>query len=268
MSEELIKIEPDTDNSQIEDVSSSTWEYISAHYMVYVILFLFFCVVVFYFAPTIPTIFILAILGSWGYSFAYKKVKREFTQEFGRSIGFTYMDSSPIESVSGKLFSTGHDRSISDVLSGVYQNIPMQIFTFRFTIGSGKSSHTYSYTVIEATLTGTVPHILLFSKIHNSVVSDWFSEDETINLEGDFNKYFTLRVPEGHGQEAFQIFTPDVMTKLIDMAYELSFEFIGNKLYIYAVRVITKRDDFQNMFDLSKYLISLFNKNTQNINET
>ena len=265
MSEEIINTESGGDYSPIEDVSSSTWEYISKHYIIYVILFFFFCLVAIYFAPTIYTPFILGALGYWGYSLVYKKVKRQFTEEFGKEIGFSYTDSMPFGDVSGKLFSTGHSQSIFDVLSGIYQNIPMQIFTFRFTVGYGKSAHTYSYTVFGATLTGTVPHILLFSNTHESVVSDWFNGDETLNLEGDFNKYFTLRVPEGHEQEAYQIFTPDVMANLIDKANELSFEFVDNKLYIYAIKVITKRDDFQRMFDLSEYLIGLFNKNTVNI---
>ena len=265
MSDEIINIEADVDNSSVEDISSSTWEYISKHYAIHAILFFIFCLVAIYFAPTIATLFILGILGYWGYSFVYKKIKRQFTEEFGKEIGFSYTDSIPLENVSGKLFSTGHSQSIFDVLSGIYQNISMQIFTFRFTIGSGKSAHTYSYTVFEATLTGIVPHILLFSKIHESVVFDYFSGDETLKLEGDFNNYFTLRIPEGNEQEAYQIFTPDVMANLIDKASELSFEFVGNKLYIYAVKVIAKKDDFQNMFDLAKYLINLFNKNTMNI---
>jgi len=68
-------------------------------------------------------------------------------------------------------------------------------------------------------------------------------------------------VPEGHEQEAYQIFTPDVMSDLIDKASEFSFEFIDNKLYIYATKIITKRDDMKNIFNLSEYLISLFSKN-------
>ena len=66
-------------------------------------------------------------------------------------------------------------------------------------------------------------------------------------------------------QEAYQIFTPDVMADLIDRASEVSFEFTGNKLYIYATKVIEKREEMQSMFDLAEYLVGLFKKNTATI---
>lgn len=204
----------------------------------------------------------MIVIGFIGYSIVYLKIKREFTQEFGKSIGFTYSRNAGMETVSGKLFQTGHSQSMFDVLMGNYKNVPMRIFTFRFTIGSGKNSHTYFYTVFEATLAGTVPDILLFSKKHSSAVTDWFSGDETVELEGDFNKYFKLRVPTGHEQETYQIFTPDVMADLIDRAKDFSFEFVGNKIYLYATKVLAKRADLQSMFDLSEYLTGLFEKNT------
>jgi hypothetical protein len=107
----------------------------------------------------------------------YRKIKTEFTKEFGESIGFTYEKNAAIETVTGKLFVTGHSQILCDVLCGVYQNIPMRIFTLRFTIGYGKNSHTYSYTVFEAILKNVVPDILLFSKEHMNAVSDLFSND-------------------------------------------------------------------------------------------
>lgn len=148
---------------------------------------------------------------------------------------------------------------------GTYQSMPMRIFSFKFVIGSGRSTQTLVYTVVEASVQSNLPDILLLSKEHQNEVSDFFSGDDTIDLEGDFNKYFKLRVPKGYEQEAYQIFTPDVMAALIDKEAGLSFEFIGNKLYIYATKVITKRAEFQAMFDLSEYLISLFKKNVGSI---
>ena len=249
----------------IENVNSSVWKYIRDNYLPYVIGYICVSVGVIYFFPNQFTIFAVFIVGSIGYSTVYTKIKREFTQEFGNSIGFTYSENAGLDTVSGKLFKTGHSQSIFDVLSGVYQNIPMRIFSFRFTIGEGKSSHTYSYTVFEATLNGKVPDILLFSKSHGSAVSDWFSGDETIELEGDFNKYFKLRVPKGYEEEAYQVFTPDVMADLIDKAKDVSFELTGNKLYIYATSVITDRKNLQSMFDLSEYLVGLFEKSTATV---
>ena len=212
---------------------------------------------------TVP-FFIIAI----AYGHISAKIKREFTEQFGASIGFTYSPSAGMETVSGKIFRTGHSQAISDVLSGVHDNLPMRIFSFRFTVGSGKSSHTYFYTIFEARLNNPVPDILLFSSTHALAVSDWFSGDETIELEGDFNRYFRLRVPRGCEQEAYQIFTPDVMADLIDRARDYSFEFSGDRLYVVAAKVIGKREEMQAMFDLVTFMDNLFRRNARALDMT
>ncbi len=254
-------MDENTNTEPIENINSATFKYIRTSYLPYVIVYIgvFLALMIIFHNPVI--IYVMIILGFFGYSFIFKKIKTEFTEEFGKSIGFSYTKSTGIETVSGKLFKTGHSQSLYDVLTGVYQNIPMRIFTLCFTEGYGKNSHTYSYTVFESTLNKVVPDILLYSKKHSSAVLDFFNGDETVELEGDFNKYFKLRVPKGYEQEAYQIFAPDVMADLIDKAQEASFEFTGNKLYIYATTIITTKEQMQSMFSLSEYLIALFDKN-------
>jgi len=247
----------------IENINSGTWKYFCDHYPL-VILYVCVFVAIMHFFPNEFIVAIMLVIGFFWYIAVYGKIKTEFTQEFGKSIGFTYEKNASVQTASGKLFATGHSQILLDVLSGVYQKTPMRIFTLRFTIGYGKNSHTYSYTVFEAILNNTVPDILLFSKAHMNAISDWFGNDETIELEGDFNKYFKLRVPKGYEQEAYQIFTPDVMADLIDKAQNVSFEFIGNRLYIYATKTIKKRVDMQSMFSLSEYLIGLFENEIPN----
>jgi hypothetical protein len=247
----------------IENINSGTWKYFYGHYLL-VILYVCVFATVIYFIPNEFSIAIMLVIGFFWYIVVYGKIKTEFTQEFGKSIGFTYEKNASAQTALGKLFGTGHSQILLDVLSGVYQKTPMRIFTLRFTVGYGKNSHTYSYTVFEAILNNTVPDILLFSKAHMNAISDWFSNDETIELEGNFNKYFKLRVPKGYEQEAYQIFAPDVMADLIDKAQNVSFEFVGNRLYIYATKTITRRDDMQSIFSLSDYLTNLFDKNIPN----
>ncbi|MDB5258939.1 MAG: hypothetical protein JWO73_147 [Candidatus Taylorbacteria bacterium] len=255
-------LETKISDAPIEDVTSSTWKYIRAHYVWHIIAYVCAFIAVIIFIPHPFVLIIMIFIGVSAYSGVYSKAKRQFTEEFGASIGFAYIPEADIDSISGKLFETGEDQRISDVLSGSYKSMPMRIFTLYFTVGSGKHSHTYTYTVFEATLAGSVPDILLYSKKQWSAVSDFLSGDETIELEGDFNEHFVLRVPKGYEQEAYQIFTPDVMADLIDRAADVSFEFVGNKLYMYAVKTITKKTELQAMFDLAEFLSGLFVKNT------
>jgi hypothetical protein len=249
------------DAEPIENINSTALKYVRTTYLPYLIIYIGVCVGLMILFPTPVIIVWMIALGTFLYSFIFRKIKTEFTEEFGKSIGFNYTKSAGMETVSGKLFQTGHSQSICDVLTGVYQNISMRIFTLCFTIGYGKGSHSYSYTVFESTLDKVVPDILLYSKLYQGVISDFLSGDETVELEGDFNQYFKLRVPKGQEEEAYKIFAPDVMADLIDKAQNVSFEFVGNKLYIYASEIIATREKMQSMFSLSEYLVGLFDKN-------
>jgi hypothetical protein len=274
MFEELTNFKINLDAEPTEDIYAGIWKGIREKYLPHLIgyIIVFFLILIFvpYFLGEF-FVFSFVFFGISVYSIIQKK-KREFTQAFGKSIGFTYTETASIESVYGSLFDSMRGQRIYDVLTGNYQNIPIRIFSYSFSIGSnntGRTSQPYAYTVFEATFAGSLPNILLFSKKHISVANDWFSENTTILLEGNsFNEYFKLRVPKGHEQEAYQIFTPDVMANLINGAHEYSFEFIGNKLYIYATRIITNKSDFKYMFDWAQYFIAVFNKSTSKINVT
>lgn len=254
----------------IEDVYSSTIGYIWRNAKLYLfglvalVVVSIYSILLFGVDPRFAIIPLMAAL--IGYGIVQKKIKRQFTIQFGASIGFSYVETGSMDSVSGDLFSFGHSRSIYDVLTGTHDGLPMRIFSYRFTVGSGKSSHTYSYTVFEVCLNNDVPEISLYSKGHQGAISDMFSGNETIDLEGDFSQYFRLRVPKGHGLEVYQIFTPDVMAYLIDHAHEYSFDFSGKKLYIYAPKLIFNRKDLEAMFGLVTYIDNMFRKNADGVN--
>ena len=176
-------------------------------------------------------------------------------QEFARDMKYSFADNAEIGSVNGSLFSVGHSRKITDVISGMDNDRPVRVFLYQYTVGSGKNSHTYCYTVCENTFSGNVPHILLhkpgFFLLENGLS---FFGDEEITLEGDFNKYFSLHVEKNFEQEAYEIFTPDFMSELIDTAQKLNFEFFQNKLYIYSHGYIQSRAELDSMFALADKL--------------
>ena len=78
---------------------------------------------------------------------------------------------------------------------------------------------------------------------------------ETIKLEGDFNKYFTLYAPQGYEIETLEIFTPDIMAELIDYSKNFSLEFINNNLYIYPRKVIENGKDLYALYTLVRLLV-------------
>jgi hypothetical protein len=240
----------------IDDVTKSTESYIWKNdkmlVIFYIILVIGSIIGIIYTKLDLRLLFIPIFIGVVGYSHVQAKIKREFTQQFGVSIGFAYSPSLDMSSVDGKLFKVGHSQKIYDVLSGVENGRNSRMFSYRFTVGYGKNSHTYNFTVFETTFANMMPDIVLTSKagLFFSGLT-LFDSSEHIQLEGDFNKYFTLKVPKGYETEAYEIFPPNVMANLIDKANNLNFEFNGNKLYIYATKLILVREQLQAMFDLA-----------------
>lgn len=259
----------DEQNQQIESVNKSTEAYIFKHDWFYVLIYLLVVVALIYviYADHLPVYLLIipVFIGILGYSHVQKKIKREFTQQFGASIGFIYSPAADLNTVSGRLFSIGHSQKIYDVLSGTLNGRSSRIFSFEYTVGSGKNSHTYTSTVFETEFTNNMPDITLISKAGGFGMGESLFNTgvERIQLEGDFNKYFTLNVPKGFEEEAYQIFTPDIMAALIDRAKNVNFEFKGSTLYVYSDYQILKRDKLQAMFDLAEYLGGLFQRSSR-----
>ncbi len=254
-------------DQNVENIDNSSWKYIWRHGALLIIII--FAVAIFaaiLFPKIIHFIFFALVIGiTFGYSAVYNKMKKEFFKQFGASIGFTFTDSIDVDSVQGKLFSIGRDRSISDVLTGMYQNIHVRIFCYQFIIGSGKSSQTINNTVFEATFDSSMPDLLVSSESQIQFLDDCFNDEDVLKLEGDFNKYFKVRAPKGFEVEAYQILSPDVMVDLIDKARNLNFEFNNNRLYIYVPKVVSTKSDMQSMFNLVEYIDSILKHNISEV---
>jgi len=265
---------PDQTNSTdpvIEDVTKSTEAYIMKNdkmlIFVYVIVVVASFFLIFSLRLDVRLAIIPIVIGVAGYAHVQAKIKRQFTEQFGASIGFAYAPTADESTVDGNLFKIGHSQHIYDVLSGKQDGRDSRMFSYRFTIGYGRDSHTYNFTVFETTFPNILPDIVLTS--HSGIFSSvpTFSDgSERVQLEGDFNKYFTVKVPKGYETEAYQILPPNVMADLIDRAKGLNFEFNGNKLYIYANELVTVREKLQAMFDLAEYLDNLFSRSTRGVN--
>ncbi len=254
-----------TSSQQIREFKVSAWKYFDKVYFVYIFLAVCIGALVTFTVP--PLVFhmsglVLFVSGIF-YVVAYSKAKAAFMSEFASLIGFSYSPRIDISSVRGKLFSVGYSQKITNVLSGNYKNIPIRIFMYETTVGSGKNSHTYEFTICEATYDSDLPDIKLHAKSFLQNI-DWLEfslDDRSVVLEGDFNKYFSLRVPQGTEVEAYQIFTPDIMEILIEKARGLNFEFCDNHVYTYVPKIISNSKDMLSLLNLVEYLDTVLGKN-------
>lgn len=194
----------------------------------------------------------------------FSAVKRKaFMKQFAKVNGYTYQDRGDIDQVPALFLKIGHSRNITHVMSGVYKDCPMRLFEFNTVIGYGKHRRTIQFTTFEITYKTQLRSIFLRSKKNKWAITNFFESigddfafGKVLKLEGDFNEYFTLYVPqEDYEMEALQIFTPEIMVKLMDTANGFSFEFINNKLFIYNKNIIYKKEGLDNLFAFSKTLI-------------
>lgn len=80
-----------------------------------------------------------------------------------------------------------------------------------------------------------VPHIVLKNRRSRvlALTGLGLGNRVVLSLEGDFDRYFTLFCPAGYERDALEIFTPDVMVALIDVASDCEVELVDDHLLLY-----------------------------------
>ena len=91
----------------------------------------------------------------------------------------------------------------------------------------------------------------------------------SIDLEGDFDKYFNLKTKRGLETVVREIFTPDIMATLIDQKDRVNFESYGSQLYVYQLGFIGGKDAmctfYENATTIATMLISHFKETSSEL---
>jgi hypothetical protein len=80
---------------------------------------------------------------------AWARERRARWRALASEMGCQYSPNDPFgmrDALTQPLFHHGHSRRVSNVMYGHYQGVPMRCFDYRYTVGSGKNSHTYYFT--------------------------------------------------------------------------------------------------------------------------
>lgn len=192
-------------------------------------------------------------------SILYRNADRIFMREFAKINNLSYSSTANITSVTGRLFNVGHAKVISNVLSDTYNGHLFRLFNYQYTVGSGKNSHTYMFTICEVAFPQTkFPYILLQSrKMSKFGLSEFFGRDRDVEIpiEEDFKKNFKLFTRLEYEIEALQIFSHDILRLLQEQAYRFSIEFSGNKMYVYDDKIIRNQKELEEIFIVTRKMI-------------
>lgn len=210
--------------------------------------------------PLIPPLPFFVFFGLWIY--LYLKVEKVFMQQFAEEHGLHYEPTAPVSSVSGRLFSRGHSQRVSNVFSGEFEGRPLRLFNYKYTVGHGKNSSTYEFTVFELSFAHTqFPHILLFAPtmvFRYGSVDRWGSDkDVRVPLESDGSRDFALYTSVGYEIEALQIFTPETMRFLREHARNFSIEFADSKVYLYDDKKILNKSERDTLYTVARQVFSM-----------
>lgn len=246
-------------DESIESVGQSAQNYLKQHpaYLlmsISLIAVLYFFL--FYFQVEVVQLYIVPVfLPIVAYLYLMRRLQHEFMRQFAIANGFSYAAKGSLDGLAGTLFQIGHSKSVTDVVRGQYHGCPLTLFTYTYVTGSGRSSQTHNFTVFQFKLNANMPDILVENKNHffRESLFDQLPGKVSLSLEGDFNKFFQVSVPEGSEIEALEVLAPDIMAELEDKCKSLSLEIIGDYLFIYKDTVVNSKKDLYSLYQGALY---------------
>ncbi len=145
----------------------------------------------------------------------YEKKRREAMQRVADELGLTfYQDGDPglVGELSDMpLFSKGRSKRISNMIYGETEDVVMGVFDYRYTIGSGKNSHTHRQSV--AFFRSPDLHLPVFDmrpqSIFHGIGKVFGYQDIDFDSHPAFSKAFLLRGPNETAIRA--AFRPEIL---------------------------------------------------------
>lgn len=161
--------------------------------------------------------------------------KRTALYKFAAANGLHFIYDVTDPGYAGMIFDEGHGRSIQEAL--VFTD-GTEIGNYRYVTGSGKSRQDHYWSYVRIKLARHLPNMVLDARKNNlfgslSNLPDSFSRKQTLSLEGDFDKYFTLYAPKEYERDALYVFTPDIMATMIDAGQAYDMEVVDDNLMLY-----------------------------------
>lgn len=99
--------------------------------------------------------------------------------------------------------------------------------------------HAFRY--LSMRLPRALPHLMIDARGNGSLRS-LLPGSQRLQLEGDFDRYFTAYVPSGYERDALELLTPDVMACLIDHGRSWDIEVIDDTLQLASTKLHRWRD--------------------------
>ncbi len=187
-----------------------------------------------------------------------KKLRHIFYRQFASANGFSYLMTGWLEGLSGAIFSVGHSKKMEDIIEGNLSGVPISIFNYQYTVGGGKSAHTFQRTVWKVDFKTPVPSVILLVDSHmfgDNLSDNTIKLPGRINLGGDLESHFTLFCEKKFEIEALQIFSPEFLNLIFENYKQFSLDFSDTSLFIYSNRIITTKVELLKLNEFADLIV-------------
>lgn len=145
----------------------------------------------------------------------------------------------------------GHSPHFSPVIQAQIGTLTTDLFSYNCTVGYGRNSTTYYFTVALIKGPRPSPHIVLRSTRGGDTIRNDLVNMEKLKLEGDFNNSFTLEIEKGQEIDALAVLTPDVMQTLVSYNTNEDIEMLDDNIYFIV------NGDHRDSFDVRQLVQSV-----------
>jgi hypothetical protein len=168
----------------------------------------------------------------------YGNQRQKAFKQLAESLNLTFSergDQSTLDAMCGfHLFSQGHARRISNVLTGKFNDIPVTLMDYKYTTGSGKSSHTWNQTVVlfEYEKLSLPVFVLRPENLFDKIGSVFGKKDIDFETAPVFSKKYLLR---GDDEPSIRMIFNEWVLQYYEQHPGLSTEGDSRKLIYYRI---------------------------------
>ena len=151
---------------------------------------------------------------------------------FARANGLSFARLSADPTYPGWIFGHGSDRRAIDHVWSP-DGLLADAGTYEFTTGSGEDRDTHTWSYVAFRLPRPMPHLVLDARGNTTKLAD-FTRDQRVRLGDPFDRTYALWAPAGYGQDAFQLFPPDLLEQLVASPTTYDIEIVDRWLFLYS----------------------------------
>jgi hypothetical protein len=176
------------------------------------------------------------------YTWVRHKVETHFWEEAAQVNGWRFAGDIYSKKVPALTLQAGSRRQIRYVIEGTLGNRTFSTFSYTYYVKVDKNREiAYPFQVFSFDFKGSFPQLYLNNR-HNQTS---ISAGEHISLPPEFEKEFSLSAPKQYEIEALEIFTPDVLSSILDEAFKEDMELVEGTMLVFTDSNISNFEDFR-----------------------